>query len=138
MCGPVRTGMQSLVRPAAAGGEQEKSRRHHCLRDFLFLDLSLSSLKKDLYRHLYRVKLVQKLVHEFGTCWSQSNKPMAKIKVVLDQRRPNSSGLYPLKFRVTHQSKSAEICTGFKASPLEFDDRRECLIRKINCRASNE
>jgi hypothetical protein len=23
--------------------------------------------------------------------WSQSNKPMAKIKLVLDQRRPNSS-----------------------------------------------
>jgi hypothetical protein len=48
--------MGSLVR--AQAGEQEKSRRHHCLRGFLFLDLSLSFLKKDLYGHLYRVKLV--------------------------------------------------------------------------------
>lgn len=55
---------------------------------------------------------------------------MAKIKLVLDQRRPSSSGLYPLKFRVTHQTKSAEISTFIKASPLEFDDRRECMIKK--------
>jgi integrase/recombinase XerD len=55
---------------------------------------------------------------------------MAKLKLVLDQRRPSSSGLYPLKFRVTHQTKSAEISTNIKASPLEFDDRRECLIKK--------
>lgn len=64
--------------------------------------------------------------------WSQSNKPVAKIKLVLDQRRPSSTGLYPLKFRVTHQTKSAEISTSIKASPLEFDDRRECLIKKID------
>jgi hypothetical protein len=62
--------------------------------------------------------------------WSQSNKPMAKIKLVLDQRRPSASGLYTLKFRVTHQTKSAEISTAIKASPLEFDDKRECLIKK--------
>jgi integrase/recombinase XerD len=69
-------------------------------------------------------------LYMFLAGWSQSNKPMAKIKLVLDQRRPNSSGLYPLKFRVTHQTKSAEISTTIKASPLEFDDRRECLIKK--------
>jgi hypothetical protein len=55
---------------------------------------------------------------------------MAKIKLVLDQRRPSQSGLYPLKFRVTHQTKSAEILSGIKASPLVFDNRRECLIKK--------
>ncbi|MFN5621350.1 MAG: tyrosine-type recombinase/integrase [Flavobacteriales bacterium] len=55
---------------------------------------------------------------------------MAKIKLVLDQRRPSQSGLYPLKFRVTHQTKSAEILSGIKAGLLEFDNRRECLIKK--------
>jgi hypothetical protein len=59
---------------------------------------------------------------------SQSNKPVAKLKLVLDQRRPNSKGVYPLKFRVTHQSKSAEISANIKASPLEFDERRERLM----------
>jgi integrase/recombinase XerD len=53
---------------------------------------------------------------------------MAKLKLILDQRRAKNNEKFPLRFRVTHQTKSAEITTPYKASILEFDERRECFI----------
>ena len=53
---------------------------------------------------------------------------MAKLKLILDQRRAKNNEKFPLRFRVTHQTKSAEITTPFKANAAEFDERRECFI----------
>ena len=53
---------------------------------------------------------------------------MAKLKLILDQRRASNKDKFPLRFRLNHLGKSAEITTVFKASVHEFDERRECFI----------
>lgn len=67
----------------------------------------------------------------YGLVWVFSQHPkshMAKLKLILDQRRVKNNEKFPLRFRITHQTKSAEITTPFKASAAEFDVRRECFI----------
>ena len=63
-------------------------------RVFCFSDLFLFFLKKDLYRHLHRVKLVQKLVRVFS----------AKDKVRLEVKRVLRFQKYP----PDHQPREVE------------------------------
>jgi len=67
----------------------------------------------------------------YGLVWVFSQHPkslMAKLKLILDQRRVTNKEKFPVRFRIWHQNKVAEITTPFKASPTEFDERRECFI----------
>jgi len=73
----------------------------------------------NLYKNLY------------GLVWVFSQHPkslIAKLKLILDQRRATNKEKFPLRFRIPHLTESAEITTPFKASPAEFDERRECFI----------
>lgn len=45
---------------------------------------------------------------------------MATLNLVLDQRRKRKDGLYPLVFRIGHNSQTRDIGTGIKLKTSEF------------------
>ena len=53
---------------------------------------------------------------------------MASLKLVLDKRRPTKSGAYPLRFRLNHLTKTAEISTGILVQNKQFNPNRQVII----------
>lgn len=47
---------------------------------------------------------------------------MVYVKIVLDTRRKNEEGVYPIKLRVTHQRVQRYYLTGYKMSSAEFPE----------------
>lgn len=117
-----------MVRQNYIRGSNLKPCKHHCLRGFLFSHLSYHFLLNLLKKGACTCKTCTNPC----TVWSgySHNTPkshMAKIKLILDQRRVTNKEKFPVRFRIWHQNKVAEITTPFKASPTEFDERRECV-----------
>lgn len=69
---------------------------------------------------------------------------MASAYLILDERRANKNGQYPIKLRIIHNRKSAHIATGQYVKKTQWsghrikksDPRSEVLINKINARLS--
>lgn len=53
---------------------------------------------------------------------------MIHMKLSLDQRRMRVDGTYPLVFRITYNSKSRSISTGFKCKLSEWDTKKNEII----------
>lgn len=53
---------------------------------------------------------------------------MATLKLVLDQRRTTKSGSFPLRFRLNHLTKTAEISTGILVQKMHFDPKRQVVL----------
>ncbi len=53
---------------------------------------------------------------------------MATLRIVLDQRRPNKSGTFPLLFRVTVGNERRDISSGIKLQPGQFNDKKEQIV----------
>ena len=45
---------------------------------------------------------------------------MAKLTIVLDKRKPNQLGLFPIKFQLTHLKTNTTISTGIFAGEKDF------------------
>ncbi|MBA4301649.1 MAG: hypothetical protein C0433_16335 [Cyclobacterium sp.] len=45
---------------------------------------------------------------------------MATLKITLDERRTKKNGTFPVVIRITHQSKSRDITTGYTANSKTF------------------
>jgi len=50
---------------------------------------------------------------------------MSTIKIVLDNRRPKKTGLYPLVIRFRHKKSSFELSTGYTLRQADFDPVKE-------------
>jgi integrase/recombinase XerD len=53
---------------------------------------------------------------------------MASLKLVLDKRRPTKTGAFPLRFRLNHLTKTAEICTGIHVHNKQFNANRQIIV----------
>lgn len=63
----------------------------------------------------------------------QQNKKytsMAKISIILDTRKPNKVGLFPIKIKLTNNRTSTTISTGCFAKPTTFTNKPEQAIAK--------
>ena len=60
------------------------------------------------------------------------------IRAIIDARRPNRDGKFPVKIRITDRNKSAYISPGIYATPDEFNEAEGLLFTgKKDTRAKN-
>ena len=55
---------------------------------------------------------------------------MAKLTIILDTRKANAAGLFPIKLRISNNNTSTTISTGCFCSPNNFTSKPEQAISK--------